>query len=61
MNDIIDMSKSEFQMLDFYDRRLATKLSKMHQTERVAYLADLFGRRWIDVHHRLSALYPELM
>jgi len=46
--------------LELYQYRLFKKLTPMQQTERGAFMADLFGQHWIDTYNRLVLLYPEL-
>lgn len=53
------MSEKE-ELLEFYHYRLFKKLEPMQQAERFAYLIDLFGKRWFEVHERLLSLYPSL-
>jgi len=43
-------------MLAFYEYRLAKKLQPMQETERYAFVFDLFGRRGLEVMQRIAPL-----
>ena len=48
-------------LLEFYQYRLYKKLIGMQQTERAAYMMELFGKRWMEVYEHLANLYPQIL
>lgn len=49
------------ELLEFYQYSIFKKLIDMQPQARAAFMTDLFGKRWIEVHDRLTNLYPQLL
>ena len=52
--------KSDKEWCSFYEYSLAKKMAKMEQSQRVAFVMDLFGRSFHEVLIRIEDTIKEL-
>lgn len=48
-------------LLEFLQYSLFKKLVGMNNLNRIMFMNDLFGKRWIEVYNQLCDLYPSLI
>ncbi|MBT9497405.1 MAG: hypothetical protein IV103_09095 [Zoogloea sp.] len=65
LNAMLGTSKTHLlddeDFVEFLQYRMFRKMEKMQYSERAAFLADIFGKRWTEVYERITLLYPALL
>ena len=54
--------KEAYERIDYIDRRLAKKLTRLPSAcSRAAFMLELFGRQAQEEFTRLAQIYPEIL